>query len=169
MRIWICAAALALAACSGGETAANNQAGAAPSTNNQAGAAPSTNQASPAYSPADLADARDLIDRIYAAYAHGDRHDTATLFTPELRGALARMGDTDGGGLSYDPFCQCQDYEDLSHRIISLDPAPGGAVARVEVTNMGEKLTLTLRFARRGEIWQVSDIDNGERGLLGGA
>jgi hypothetical protein len=159
MRIWICAAALALAACSGGKTAANNQ----------AGAAPSANQVSPAYSPADLADARELIDRIYAAYAHGDPHDTAALFTPELRGALARMGDADGGGLSYDPFCQCQDYENLSHRIISLDPTPGGAVARVEITNMGEKLRLTLRLARRGESWQVSEIDNGERGLLGGA
>jgi hypothetical protein len=159
MRIWICAAALALAACSGAETVGSNQ----------AGAAPSTNQVSPAAAPADLAGARALIDRIYAAYARGAGHDTATLFTPELQAAVARIGDADGGGLSYDPFCQCQDYENLSHRIISLDPAPGGAVARVEVTNMGEKLTLTLRFARRGESWQVSDIDNGERGLLGGA
>jgi hypothetical protein len=159
MRIWICAAALALAACSGAETAGNNR----------AGTAPSTNLVSPASAPADLAGARALIDRIYATYARGGAHDTASLFTPELQAAIARTGDTDGAGLSYDPFCQCQDYEDLSHRIISLDPAPGGAVARDEVTNMGEKLTLTLRLARRGDAWQVSDIDNGERGLLGGA
>ncbi|MEA3016651.1 MAG: hypothetical protein QOI38_1373 [Sphingomonadales bacterium] len=135
-------------------------------------AAPQENLAAADTAPAapanDLAGARALIARIYSSYAGGGGPDLEGLFTPELRAAIARDSEMEDGGLSYDPFCQCQDFEDFSHRIESVEPDGDGAVARVAMSNMGQARTLVIRLVRRGGSWLVADVHNGESGLLNG-
>lgn len=165
---------LLLAACSGGGSQAGNQAApaanaAAPAANASA-ANVSANAAAPAPgAPADLAAARAALERIYAAYRTDTGPDLASLFTPELDAAIARDSEMEGGGLSYDPFCQCQDFENLTHRIESVEAEGDNAVvARVAVTNAGAQHRLAIRLARRGADWKVADVHNGERSLLTG-
>lgn len=165
------AASLAAAACSEGGAPANDRAAA-----NQAAAAVPANAANaaanataPAPGAADLAAARAAIERIYAAYRTDAGPELEGLFTPELDAAIARGSEMEGGGLDYDPFCQCQDFENLTHRIDSLDAeSENEVVARVSVTNAGAQHRLAIRLARRGADWKVADIHNGERSLLTG-
>ncbi len=161
------AGALALSACSGGGSDEANQA--APAANAAAPAAPANAAVPEPGGPADLASARATIERIYAAYATDTGPDLDTLFTTELTEAIARDSEMEDGGLSYDPFCQCQDFENLTHRIESVDAdGENEVVARVSVTNAGTPHRLTIRLARRGAEWKVADINDGERSLLDG-
>lgn len=166
------AASLAAAACSDGGAPANDQA-----AGSQTAAAPanvSANSAANVAAPvpggaADLAGARAAIERIYAAYRTDAGPDLEGLFTPELDAAIARDSEMEGGGLSYDPFCQCQDFENLTHRIEAVDAeSENEVVARVSVTNAGAQHRLAIRLARRGAGWKVADVHNGERSLLAG-
>jgi lipoprotein-anchoring transpeptidase ErfK/SrfK len=163
MRTSAFAAILALSACSGGGAEGNNQA--APAAN--AVAAPSNVTVPEPGGPADLASARATIERIYAAYRTDTGPDLDSLFTTELNAAIAANSEMEDGGLAYDPFCQCQDFENLTHRIESVDAdGDNDVVARVTVTNAGTPHRLTIRLARRGAEWKVADIHDGERGLL---
>ena len=165
-RISIAGFGLCLAAsCSPAET--EREGNAAP-TANAAVPAAAANAASPARTaPDDLAGARALIERIYGAY-QGDGPDVEAVMTPELRAAIARQSGTDGGGLGHDPFCACQDFGNFTYSIQSLEPAEGGAVARVAISNFGEPGIVSLRLARRGSEWLVADVGEGEESLLRG-
>jgi hypothetical protein len=165
MRIIAMAAALGLTACSGGGETEGNNNQVAPAAN--ALAAPSNVAVPEPGGPADLASARATIERIYAAYATDTGPDLDSLFTTELTEAIARDSEMEDGGLSYDPFCQCQDFETLTHRIESVDAdGDNDVIARVSVTNAGTPHRLTIRLARRGAEWKVADVQDGERSLL---
>ena len=153
------------AACSGGEAeASGNEAAALRRGGKLQGAAPAPGPSNPS---ADLAGARALVDRIYSSYA-GSGPDTETApLTPELRAAIDRQSDPEGG-LGYDIFCQCQDFGETSFVIDSLVAEGGGAVARITFTNFGERRTITLHLARRDGAWLVADVHNGESSLLQG-
>lgn len=164
MRMIAIAATLGLTACSGGGTEGDNNL-VAPAAN--AMAAPANVAVPEPGGPADLASARATIERIYAAYATDTGPDLDTLFTAELNAAIARDSEMEDGGLAYDPFCQCQDFENLTHRIESIDAdGDNEVVARVSVTNAGTPHRLTIRLARRGAEWKVADVNDGERSLL---
>ena len=159
------AGALALSACSGGGSDGNNQAASAAN----AAEAPANASVPQPGGAADLASARAAIERIYAAYQTDTGPDLDALFTPELEQSIANHSEMEGGGLSYDPFCQCQDFENLTHRIESVDAdGENEVVARVSVANAGTPHRLTIRLARRGAEWKVADINDGERSLLDG-
>lgn len=152
----------ALAAC-GGSAATNEAAGAAPVANDVA--APG-DPAPPAAPSVDLAGARALIDRIYTPYARDEMGDPGTVFTPELERAIERQSDPDVG-LGYDPFCACQDFGQFSYTP-TIEPADGGATARVDISNFGERQTITLDLAYRDGRWLVADIRDANGSLLNG-
>ena len=118
--------------------------------------------------PTDLAGARALIDRIYRPYTRDEIPQSLDdLYTPELTAAIARASDPEVG-LGYDPFCSCQDFGQFSYTIASLEPATGGAVARVSRSNFGESSSVTLTLAYRGGRWLVGDIADENGSLLNG-
>jgi hypothetical protein len=140
-------------ACNRGEPAANNSSGA----NSAAPAA-----ASAPAPTADLAGARRRIDTIYAPYTRGETGDYFRSFTPELNAAIDRAGE---GAIEVDPFCDCQDFERMTYRVDSLEPAAGGAVARVAITNFGNSKTIVIRLVRGGDAWLVADVGEGANSL----
>ena len=152
-------AAVALVAC-GGSAATNDAVGAAPAAN----AANSAEAAGDVAPPVDLAGARALIDRIYAPYARDEMGDPGAVFTPELDRAIERQSDPDMG-LGYDPFCACQDFGQFSYTP-TIEPAEGGATARVDISNFGERQTITLDLAYRDGRWLVGDIRDANGSLL---
>ena len=114
--------------------------------------------------PAGLDGARALIDRIYTPYTRGQLMDAGGIFTPEMEAAI-QAASAEEAGLGADPFCQCQDFENLTYSIAALEPAPDGAVARVAVRNLGESYVVPLGLVRRGEEWRVADVGEGEASL----
>lgn len=124
--------------------------------------------AQPAPRGQDLAGARALIDRIYATYARDDVPDPDGLYTAELRRSIRRQSDGDLG-LGYDPLCACQDTGGFTYRIASLVENRGGATARVDFDNFGERHGVTLVLVLRGGRWLIGDvIDDGASLLNGG-
>lgn len=157
---------LLLAGCGG--TVANNVA----ATNvqdqapvaNQVPAANETNAAAPA---ADIAGARALIDRLYGAYARGESPAMEDVLTYELERALARTADPATGAVQ-DPLCQCDGPQNFRYTIQSLEAAPGGATARLEIENGGQRRALTLHLRPDGARWQIRDIVDTNGSLLNG-
>jgi hypothetical protein len=162
-------AALLLIACGTGGAANNASAGAAPTPPADAAktSAPGPAAAKAAAPAADLAGARALVDRIYRSYARQDSPELGDVYTPELSRAIARQSDPDVG-LGFDPFCRCQDYENLRYTIRSLEPRQGGARAVVAFTNLGESHNVTLLLDQRNGRWLVADIREGRDSLLAG-
>lgn len=152
-------AVFALSAC-GEATNANNAAAAAPAVN----AAAQANAVAPAAPSIDLAGARALIDQIYGPYTRDEMNDLGAIFTPELDQAVDRQSDPDTG-LGYDPFCACQDFGQFSYTP-TIEPAAGGATARVDISNFGERQTITLDLALRDGRWLVADIRDANGSLL---
>ncbi len=149
-------AAVALVACGGG-AATNDAVEAAPSANS----AEAPGDVAP---PVDLAGARALIDRIYTPYARDEIPEPGDIYTPELNQAVERQSDPDMG-LGYDPFCACQDFGQFSYTP-TIEPAEGGATARVDISNFGERQTITLDLAHRDGRWLVADIRDANGSLL---
>jgi len=124
--------------------------------------------AQPVVPQIDLAGARALIDRIYQPYTRDEISDSlGDIYTPELTAAIERQSDPDMG-LGYDPFCSCQDFGQFSYTIVSLEPAEGGAAARVTRSNFGESSSVTFNLAYRGGRWLVGDIIDENGSLLNG-
>ena len=105
-----------------------------------------------------------FIRRVYAGYAHSGYSPLAhpeKLFSPMLTAAIRQ--DSSGGEVGYldgDPLCDCQDYDRISARILSIRrPSARSASARVHVT-LGPKevrdLKLSLVLTRSG--WRIADI-----------
>jgi hypothetical protein len=118
--------------------------------------------------PVQLVGARSLLDGVYSAYTRGEDPGILHLFTAELNAAIAAQSDSEGGGLSYDPFCQCQDFGDFRYAIKSLEPTPDGAIAQVDFSSFGQSRSVRIKLVHREGEWQVADIDNGESSLLNG-
>lgn len=112
----------------------------------------------PAESPAAF------IRRIYAGYSYSGYNPLATpddVFSPTLVAAIQK--DSSGGEVGYldgDPLCDCQDYDRISARILSIkQPNSRSAKAKVHVT-LGPKevrdLTLSLVLTASG--WRIADV-----------
>ena len=160
------AALLLGAACTSGGgnagTAANAPA-AAPAAN----VAAPVNAVAPASAP-DLTGARALIDRVYTPYTRGEAPPMEDVYTEALERSVARQSDPESG-LGYDPFCQCQDFQNFRYTIQSLEPSQSGATARLAISNMTERYTLTLELRRNDRgWWQVQDIIGRNGSLLNG-
>ena len=161
-------AMLLLAACGGG--AENNAVNAAPANATQPAnvVAPAAANAVAPAPTADLAGARALIDRLYTSYTRGEAPAMEDVYTAELERSVARQSDADNG-LGFDPFCQCQDFENFRYTIQSLEPTANGATARLDIRNMTERFTLTLELRRNAQgRWQVQDIIGRNGSLLRG-
>ena len=164
---------LAAGACGRAEPPANNVSSANGSVAANAalgdGRGPPTKRRSlkrPAAS-ADREGARRIVDAIYRPYTRGETSRARPPFTPELQAAIARQSD-DLTGLGFDPFCQCQDFDNFSYTIESVEPDEEGLQAQVEIRNFSEAATVTLVLRRRGATWLVHDIIGNNGGLLAG-
>lgn len=161
----------ATASCSGqsGSAANTTNASAAATTN----AAPMQKQGGNVTAPAaaDEAGARAFLANIYARYApdapepQGNRPPPPP-FTPELNEHIRRTSAMEDGGLDFDPFCQCQDYQNLTWRIETMTRTAEGFNARVAIVNMGDSRTIPIRLVHRGGAWLVADIGEGQDSLL---
>ena len=105
-----------------------------------------------------------FIRRVYAGYAQSGYSpllDPEKLFSPTLTEAIRR--DSSGGEVGYldgDPLCDCQDFERISARILSIKrPNARSASARVHVT-LGPKaerdLKISLVLTPSG--WRIADV-----------
>ena len=112
----------------------------------------------PAESPASF------IRRIYAGYSRKGYNPLATpgkFFSPTLTAAIAK--DSAGGEVGYldgDPLCDCQDYDRVSARILSIkQPSARSANARVHVTlGPRESRDLRLSLVLTPSGWRIADV-----------
>ena len=105
-----------------------------------------------------------FIRRIYSGYEHSGYSPLLhpeKLFSPTLTEAIRT--DSSGGEVGYldgDPLCDCQDYDRVSARIVSIRQPDGhSASARVHVTlGPGEARDLTLSLVLTRSGWRIADI-----------
>ena len=105
-----------------------------------------------------------FIRRAYSGYAHSGYSPLLhpeKLFSPTLTQAIRT--DSSGGEVGYldgDPLCDCQDYDRVTARIVSIQrPTPRSASARVHVTlGPGEARDLTLSLVLTRSGWRIADI-----------
>jgi len=107
---------------------------------------------------------REFIEHVYAGYGHEGFNplaETKLYFTPELTKAIEK--DSAGGEVGYldgDPLCDCQDYERLSAKVVTiLQPSRKAATAHVHV-DLGQHQTrdLELRLRMTPLGWRISDV-----------
>jgi hypothetical protein len=112
----------------------------------------------PAESPAAF------IRHAYAGYNHSGYSpllEPEKLFSPTLAAAIRK--DNSGGEVGYldgDPLCDCQDFERISAKIVSMKrPNARSANVRVHVTlgpKVARDLKLSLVMTAKG--WRIADI-----------
>lgn len=112
----------------------------------------------------DLAGARALVEEIYDSFVN-DETIQGEMMSPNLLTALEGSDIWDPEfGLGADPFCDCQDFGDVSYDIVRLDAAgPNRAQAEVRFTSYGEARVFTLALVNVEddpvvEGWRVDDI-----------
>jgi len=130
----------------------------------------------PAAHAQDRASVRTFLGDIYSHYAAGDGREPGRLlgrperwFEPALARAMRRDAKESSrlnevGALDGDPFCDCQDFERFTARIVSIEIARDRARAVLRFVN-GRPVTLTydLLWTRSG--WRIRDIISPEGGL----
>ena len=61
--------------------------------------------------------------------------------------------------LNYDPICDCQDSGEFALQSVTVTQSgPAAAEAAVVFTNLGETKRQTLKLAKEGPMWRVSDV-----------
>lgn len=113
----------------------------------------------------DEATLRRGISETYQQYRHAPgaepSHPKGLRLSKNFEARLMREGN---GELSYDPICQCQDYDEsqFTFAITSLDVNQGVATALVAVSHFGDAPTpirLELRKTAKGE-WEIDDTSD---------
>lgn len=103
-----------------------------------------------------------LIEGIYGWYAQPHEGNgyarEASDFSPSLDALVARATARSDDGLGFDPFCECQDYENTSFAVQELTVTGATAEARVDFWNFGQQKTMTLMLVRTPAGWRVDDI-----------
>jgi len=105
-----------------------------------------------------------FVYRIYGNYAHGGYRpllNPEKLFSPTLTAAINQ--DSSGGEVGYldgDPLCDCQDYEAITARIVSMKrPSARSATARVHVTlGPAAERDLKLNLVLTASGWRIADV-----------
>jgi hypothetical protein len=132
----------ALASCSGGPPAAG---GAAPQPSSSVGS--------------DDARIRSLLASIYDPYLRDPGENGGNVLdvlTPELK-RLERLAYGEEG-LAADPFCECQDWQNVRYAIQSVAIRGERADARISFSNFGQTALITLRLEKTAAGWRVDDI-----------
>jgi uncharacterized protein DUF3828 len=105
-----------------------------------------------------------FIYRVYGNYAQSGYSpllNPEKLFSPTLTAAMNE--DSSGGEVGYldgDPLCDCQDFESISARIMSMKrPNSRSATARVRVT-LGPRVerNLKLNLVLTASGWRIADV-----------
>lgn len=118
----------------------------------------------------DGADAEAFVRRLYASYSDDPQsrpqvdQGLDSVWSRRMAGLIRRDTELAAGDMPYldaDPICNCQDWENLSVRAVTLEPPPDGAlVATVRFVNGGEETTTVLRLVREAAGWRVDDVIN---------
>lgn len=119
--------------------------------------------------------ARAFVDRLYSAYtADGAPNylgEPETAFEPQLAAKIrAEIEEADRNGSMADigdPFCRCQDWDDVSHEINSLTVDGDRATASVTFTNFGESNTSTVDLVKTPAGWRVYDTGGFRAHVMG--
>lgn len=106
---------------------------------------------------------REFIEKVYSSYSEEGFNPLAEpglYFSPELTAAIEK--DSSGGEVGYldgDPLCDCQDYDRLSAKVVTiLQPSARAATAHVHVDLGKEERDLQLRLVLTPLGWRISDI-----------
>lgn len=113
--------------------------------------------ASAAAPSAEEAAVRAFVASIFNAYLPGHEEDEyPDAFSP----ALTRLVDSVYGEepMDGDPFCDCQDYGDVSWSIVAFAMQGDRAEARVSFTNFGTTSLKDLLMVKTPAGWRVDDI-----------
>jgi len=105
-----------------------------------------------------------FIHQAYAGYRHSGYSPLLhpdRLFSPALTAAIRKDGS--GGEVGYldgDPLCDCQDFERLSAKILSIRrQGTRAAAARIHVTlGPGATRDIKLNLVRTHAGWRISDV-----------
>lgn len=107
---------------------------------------------------------REFIEQVYSAYGKGGFSPLAEpklYFSPDLAAAIEK--DSSGGEVGYldgDPLCDCQDYDRLSAKVVTiLQPSSKAATAHVHVDlGKDQSRDLELRLVMTASGWRISDV-----------
>jgi hypothetical protein len=107
---------------------------------------------------------REFIENLYNAYGKAGFNplaEPALYFSPELTAAIEK--DSSGGEVGYldgDPLCDCQDYDRLSAKVVTiLQPSARAATAHVHVDlGKDQERDLQLRLVLTPLGWRISDV-----------
>jgi hypothetical protein len=111
--------------------------------------------------------ARVFAQRLYAAYGTGDPEhlgrDADKTFSPALLALIRRDQDTappgEVGVLNGDPICDCQDFEGIELRSLSLaQTGPGRARVDVVLRFPSETRSMSLDLVAVKGAWRVDDV-----------
>jgi hypothetical protein len=105
-----------------------------------------------------------FVRRVYAGYSHSGYNPLSIpeqVFSPALTAAIQKDGS--GGEVGYldgDPLCDCQDYDGISAKILSLrQPNARSADARLHVKLGPEEMRdLRLRLVLTASGWRIADV-----------
>lgn len=108
-----------------------------------------------------------FIYALYASYADGDDARPWSgdrVWSPRMLALIRRDAELATEDLPYldaDPICDCQDWERLLVRAVTVATAHDGAiVATVRFVNAGEDKTAVLKLERGRLGWRVDDVLN---------
>jgi hypothetical protein len=112
---------------------------------------------------------RAFLNGIYAQYSPGKPEPdllgstAGNYFTPPLLDLIRidqKFADGEVGILNHDPFCACQDYEDLKLKDIEVEMEGGSkyANAKVYIKNLGRLYTIKYQLAYDAGRWLIDDI-----------
>lgn len=107
---------------------------------------------------------REFIEKLYNHY-NSERFSPLAgpklYFSPELSAAIAK--DSSGGEVGYldgDPLCDCQDYDRITAKVVTIrQPTSKAATAHVHVDlGQGQQRDLELRLVRTSSGWRIADV-----------
>ena len=106
----------------------------------------------------------EFIEKVYSSYREegfSPLADPGLYFSPELTAAIEK--DSSGGEVGYldgDPLCDCQDYDRISAKVVTiLQPSAKAATAHVQVDlGTDQKRDLQLRLVLTPLGWRISDV-----------
>lgn len=107
---------------------------------------------------------REFIEKVYSGYHEESFNPLAEpklYFSPELTAAIEK--DSSGGEVGYldgDPLCDCQDYDRISAKVVTiLQPSEKAATAHVHVDlGKNQERDLQLRLILTPLGWRISDV-----------
>lgn len=107
---------------------------------------------------------REFIDHVYSEYnAEGfsPLSDPKLYFSPELTAAIEKdSSDGEVGYLDGDPLCDCQDFERLTAKVVTIrQPSAKAATAHVHIDlGRNQSRDFEIRLVKMPDGWRISDV-----------